>query len=313
MNDKSKANLRVVKKDDAEVVTVRQDVRYGMVPVGLIKPNPFQPRGIFKEEDLKMLAETIKIHGVNDEDVRVNDDEDGTFTLINGERRWRATQIAGLTHISAKIEKISRLELLERASLANLCVVPLNMVEQAYAFRNLMKERGWNQSELSRRTGKSQGTISNALKIFGLTKEIQALALCGKVAPGIALLLASFEENDQSILLSACKKEIELRGGRPLAPNELLRFIRKTAGELGIKSRAKKKKSRKELPHHSLLARSVVRLADKLKKEIKELAQIEHSDLSSMKDPPFLTVIGGLKELMSVVPEKIRTFEEILD
>lgn len=314
-----KHKLRVMDGNrEGEVIKVdfpRGDVRYEMVPVDLIKPNPFQPRVVFDEEKLRQMAETIKINGGVEDDIHLTDNKNGTFTIINGERRWRATKMAGLKFISAKISLISRERLLEKACLANFCVAEMTLVEQAFAFKALMEEHGWSQSELARRIGKSQGTISNALKIFNLDKDIQAGALYGKIAPGIALRLASFEENDQKILLSACKKEIDKRG-KPFAPNELLFFLRKTAENLGIKTRGKsegRKISRKTLPHHSLLARSVERLIEKLSKEIKELAEAKPFELREMKDPMLSGIIGLLENLEELIAKKLKTFEAIQD
>ncbi len=305
-----KTNLQVVGKGGSADVVLPSEHRYGRVPVHLIKPNPFQPRKIFDEEGLETLSETIAENGDVEEDVRLADNGDGTFTLINGERRLRATKKAGKSHISAKICKTSRSDLLVKACLANFCVEDMTLVEKAFAFRALMTENGWSQSELARKIGKGQGTISNALKIFNLHENIQSLALYNKIDPGIALRLASFEKEDQGLLMEFCREEIQKRK-KPFAPNEILIFIRKKADENEIVPRKNKKRSRVSLPHYDLIARSVGRSMDRFAEGLESLSELTPDSLLRMKEPDLSKIIVGLEDLEDLILKHRNKLEEI--
>jgi len=311
-------NLKVVSKTgiEPEVLPAQENVQYGLARIDRVKPNPYQPRAIFDEAELSKLADTIRANGCVDEDVvlakYIDGEFDNSFTIINGDRRIRASKMAGLTHVPAKIlVRVSRKELLERACRSDFCKVPLNIVEKAFAIRSMMTVNGWNQAEVARCIGKHPVTVSNALKIFNLTEDLQAMALSGKIPPDVALQLSRWEESAQTILLSACTKEIAERG-RPFSQQELLLFVRKEAERLGLE-RKKGKKVRKNLSHSILLARSVTRTVEKLKKDLKELSEIKPIELSSMKDPPLLDLIGTLEEVSQTVLEKIAVFNAITD
>lgn len=311
-----KPNLTVVdstkaKVDDGKtgnVILLPTENEYWNVHVDAISPNPCQPRKIFNQVELEMLAETIKANGKIEEDVRLIKKCDRNFIIINGERRWRATKMAGLTHVPAKICDISEDELLEQACLANFCVAEMSLVEQAFAFKALMNKKGWSQSELARRIGRSQGMISNALKIFNLSEEIQSAALYGKIAPVVALRLASYEIHDQSVLLNACKEEIQ-KNGKPFAPNELLLFFKKKALDFGIDMKKSKKQSRRHVPYQELLARSAMRAIDQLLKKLEALREIKLDELKEMKDPTLAMLLAKMEDAEDAIFESSNFFE----
>ena len=310
----SKSHLKVVKESETPF---RKNVRYEMVSVDNIKPNPFQPRVIFDEAELDRLAETIRANGEVDEDVVLAQHVDGRFidgayTLINGERRVRATKLAKITHVPAKIlESVSRRELLERACRSDFCKVPLNLIERAFAIKTMMEENGWKQGDVAKYIGKHVSMVSTTLRIFKLTEELQSLAVTGKIPPDVALELSRWEESAQKILLSACNEEI-LRNGKPFSQQGLLLFVRGKAEKLGFKKCQGGKKTRKNLSLCTLLTRSITRSAEKLSKEIVRLSE-DPTELKSMRDPTLMDLIGCLEGLRKIVSEKIEILEAIQD
>src|SRR5438552_9237663 len=138
------------------------------VPVGDIRPNPWQPRTHFDEHDLLELAQSIREHGVL-QPVLVSQQPDGAFQLITGERRWRAVQLAGLATVPAMVKEATPQASLEMALVENIQRRDLNPLEEAQAFRQLLDEHGLTQEQLGQRIGKSRVAITNTLRLLHLS------------------------------------------------------------------------------------------------------------------------------------------------
>lgn len=151
----------------------------------IISANPNQPRKNFDEQALKELADSIKRHGVI-MPIVVNDNGDGTYMVIAGERRFRACKMAGKSTIPVVIRKYSEREIKEISLIENLQREDLNPIEAATAMKQLMKDYKLTQDELAERIGKSRPAIANTLRLLNLCPEVIGLVSEGKLSAGHA-------------------------------------------------------------------------------------------------------------------------------
>ncbi len=149
------------------------------IPVGNIKPNPQQPRKQFDNDQLRELADSIREHGILQPLVVIESDKPGLYTLIAGERRLRASKLAGLKDVPAILRTASYQEQLEFALIENVQREDLNPIERALAFQNLLEEFSLTHEEIARRVGKSRVAITNSLRLLNLPQPIQDLILKG--------------------------------------------------------------------------------------------------------------------------------------
>jgi ParB family chromosome partitioning protein len=173
------------------------------IEIGKVFPNENQPRKVFKDATLKELAVSIKEKGVL-QPVIVSRVGDGTFRLIAGERRWRASSLAGLKKIPALVKDVSSQDAIEIALIENIQREELNPIETANAFQSLMKDFKLTQEALSDRVGKDRATVANYLRILKLPDEIKALINDGSLTIGHAKALLSLDERHKQI--AAAKK-----------------------------------------------------------------------------------------------------------
>ncbi|WP_435298903.1 ParB/RepB/Spo0J family partition protein [Timonella sp. A28] len=166
---------------------------FAELPVGLIKPNPKQPRTIFDEDELAELVDSIKEIGVL-QPVVVRAVADG-FELIMGERRWRATQEAGLSSIPAIIRETEDQDLLRDALLENLHRSALNPLEEAAAYRQLLDDFGCTHEELAMRIARSRPQISNTLRLLNLPPLVQRRVAAGVLSAGHARALLGLTDH----------------------------------------------------------------------------------------------------------------------
>ncbi|GBC99229.1 putative chromosome-partitioning protein ParB [bacterium HR17] len=170
-----------------------------MVPVHLIQPNPFQPRQEFRDDELEVLAASIKAHGVlQPVVVRL---KDGRYELIAGERRWRAAQRAGLTEIPTVVRQCSDEEMLALALIENLQREDLNPLEEAHAYRALIEQFGFTQEEVARRVGKSRAAVANTLRLLHLPEPIKNALREGVITEGHARALLGAP--DEGVMVEA--------------------------------------------------------------------------------------------------------------
>jgi len=160
-----------------------------------LRPNPYQPRKVFKDEALKELANSIKEHGVF-QPIIVKKSIKG-YEIIAGERRYRASKLAGLEKIPAIIRDFTDKQMMEIALLENLQRENLNIIEEALAYKAMIEKLGLTQDELSQRVGKSRSHITNILGILRLPKEIQGMIIEGKLTMGHARVISKLESTEQ--------------------------------------------------------------------------------------------------------------------
>jgi len=179
-----------------------------MVEVALedIYPNATQPRTYFDETALQELAQSIRNLGVI-QPITLRKDGD-KFEIISGERRYRASKIAGLTSIPAYIRLVNDQELLEMALVENIQREDLDAIEVALTYQRLLDEIGLTQENLSQRVGKERSTITNSIRLLRLSPDIQQAIRAGEISAGHGRAIISVEdENNQQELFNKIIKE----------------------------------------------------------------------------------------------------------
>jgi ParB family chromosome partitioning protein len=168
---------------------------YREIETGAITPNPRQPRQVFDEEALAELEHSIREFGLM-QPIVVREVESGQFELIMGERRWRASQRAGLDVIPAIVRETQDDALLRDALLENIHRVQLNPLEEASAYQQLLDEFGVTHDELADRIGRSRPVITNTIRLLRLPLPVQRRVAAGVLSAGHARALLALEEPD---------------------------------------------------------------------------------------------------------------------
>ena len=169
--------------------------RYQEIPVSAITPNPRQPRRTFDEDALEELAESIREVGLL-QPVVVREAGPGQYELVMGERRWRASQRAGLTQIGAIVKQTQDDDLLRDALIENLHRQQLDPLEEAAAYQQLLDDFGATHEELARKVGRSRPHISNTLRLLNLPPAVQKRVAAAVLSAGHARALLSVENPD---------------------------------------------------------------------------------------------------------------------
>lgn len=165
----------------------------GEVDVMLIKPNPDQPRREFNEESLRELADSIAQIGIV-QPITLRDTGDGFYTIIAGERRWRACQMAGLERVPAYIRTVDDENMMEMALVENIQRQDLTALEVALAYQHLIEQYGLTQEQLSEKVGKNRATVTNYLRLLKLPAPIQVALKERQIDMGHARALLSLDD-----------------------------------------------------------------------------------------------------------------------
>jgi ParB family chromosome partitioning protein len=164
------------------------------VPISSIEPNPHQPRSQMDEEKLSELADSIKEHGLIQP--LIVTESDGKYTLIAGERRWRAAQLAGKVEVPVIVKEATPQEMLELALIENIQRADLNALEEALAYQQLMEEFGMTQEMVAQRVGKGRSTVANLVRLLTLPTEVQQAVMDGRLSGAHARNLASLPTSE---------------------------------------------------------------------------------------------------------------------
>ena len=167
-----------------------------LLPIIDIEPNKDQPRKDFDEDKLAALAESIKEHGVISP-ILVTPGKGGTYKIVAGERRWRASKLAGLKESPCIIKELNAQELSELAMVENLQRDDLNPIEESEGYRYLMERFSLTQEEIAKKIGKSRSAIANALRLNNLCTEVKALLKDDKLSQGHARALLTLDADAQ--------------------------------------------------------------------------------------------------------------------
>jgi ParB family transcriptional regulator, chromosome partitioning protein len=198
------------------------------IDIDLVESNPFQPRSVFDQEALEELASSIREMGVI-QPITVRETEKGRYQLITGERRLKASRIAGLARIPAYVRTANDQGMLEMALVENIQREDLNAVDIAISYQRLVEECSLTQEDLSLRVGKKRATVSNYLRLLKLPAEIQVGIRDNKITMGHARALVTIDDPKDQLRLfyQVIEKELSVRKAEELARKLEQDLIRK--------------------------------------------------------------------------------------
>ncbi len=184
---------------------------YFMCPVGELYPNHAQPRKYFDESKLQELAQSIREKGVLQPIIAKKTDKG--YVIIAGERRWRASQIAGKKEVPVILKELSDHEILETALIENIQRQDLNPIEEAESYQKLILDLGVTQEEIAKRVGKDRTTIANSLRLLKLSKEVREKIVTGELSVGHARCLIALEDKNlqNQLLADIVTKQLSVR------------------------------------------------------------------------------------------------------
>ena len=187
-----------------------------------ITPNPNQPRKHFDQEALQELADSIKVHGVI-QPLVVNKLENGKYMIIAGERRWRASKLAGLDKVPVVIKNYSDKQVKEISIIENLQREDLNPIEAARAIKQLMEEYSLTQEVVAERIGKSRSNIANTLRLLSLYPDVVKMVEDGRLSSGHAKTLVTITDTTAQIKLArqACDGKMSVQKKKKAVRNYL--------------------------------------------------------------------------------------------
>lgn len=203
---------------DAALDAIPNDFVY--LPISKVEPRKEQPRNIFDEAGLSELAESIREHGVL-QPLTVRSIGSGYYQIIAGERRWRASRMAGLNEVPARVIDADDRKATELAMVENLQREDLNPVEEACGYKTLMAEYGMTQEEVARRVSKSRPVVANALRLLSLPPNLLKKLESGELSVGSARTLLSLtdEAQIQAAALKIAESNLTVRDAEKLVKN----------------------------------------------------------------------------------------------
>ncbi len=216
--------------DTSSVAVVERSESVREIKISDIVPNKNQPRKNFDKEALKTLSDSIREHGVITPIVVMKSGEN--YEIVAGERRWRASRMAGLKTVPAVVRTYSEIEVKEVALIENIQREDLNPIEEAMAYQSLMDEFGFTQEEISEKIGKSRSKVANSLRLLALEPEFQKFVISGEISEGHARCVLS--------LKGAVLREFLIN--RIIDDGLSVREAEKLAKDLSMEKRPKKEK-----------------------------------------------------------------------
>lgn len=242
-----------------------------------IEPNREQPRKQFDEEALSELSDSIAQHGVL-QPLLVRPMPDGGYQLVAGERRWRASRMAGLTEVPVVIRDLTDAQVAELALVENLQRENLNPLEEANGYKELSDKFGYTQEKISEIVGKSRPSIANALRLLNLPEDVQEMVSTGSLSMGHARAILSLPDDKMKTELA--KLVIQ----NDLSVRETERIARNMVKEAPKKSKAKKRNpyyDEAELALSEVLGRKI-KITKSSKKGALEIEFFDDADLKKL-------------------------------
>ena len=201
------------------------------VPLSDLEPSSFQPRHVFNQDAINDLVESIRTKGVLQPlIVRLKNGFTDKYEIVGGERRWRASQLAGLTEVPVLIKELSDKEVLEVALIENLQRQDLNALEEAEGYRRLMEEFSNTQEDLARAVGKSRSHVANTIRLLGLPKKVKGFLEEGRLTSGHARALLAAKD-PEALARIVVEKGLNVRQTEKLAqaaPKKKRATVKKT-------------------------------------------------------------------------------------
>ena len=197
--------IRALIQSDEEAVENKSVVEklsstVAMIPISEIHANPNQPRREFEDEPLQELVASIKVHGII-QPLTLREEDNGSFQIISGERRFRASQQAGLTEVPAYIRIANDQEVMEMALIENIQREDLNPLEVAFTYARLMKEFELTHEKLAERVGKKRSTVSNFMRLLDLPPSVQHALKQKEISAGHAKALHGLRTIDDQLFV----------------------------------------------------------------------------------------------------------------
>lgn len=189
--------------------TLEDDARAVSLPIEEVVPNREQPRRQFDEDALAELSASIAQHGVL-QPLLVRPMPDGTYQLVAGERRWRASRMAGLTEVPVVVREMTEQQAAELALIENLQREDLNPMEEALGYRTLMESYGMTQEQAAQVVNKSRPAVANALRLLHLPQPVADLVASGTLSAGHARTVLAFEGSEAQIAMAQAAVERDL-------------------------------------------------------------------------------------------------------
>lgn len=165
------------------------------IDINKIEPNEFQPRKKFDEDTINDLAESIKQHGMI-EPLIVTESKNGFYSIVAGERRWRAARLAGLKNIPVIVKEYTNQQIMEIALIENIQREDLNPIEEASAYQKLIEEYHLKQDEVAEKVSKSRVAITNSLRLLKLDERVKSMVIEEEIKSGHARALLGIEDKD---------------------------------------------------------------------------------------------------------------------
>lgn len=207
------------------------------IPIDRLAPNPHQPRTEFDDEEIEALASSIRSSGVL-QPLLVRPEEDGSFTVVAGERRLRAARQAGLETVPAICRDLPDSRLLELALVENLQRDDLGPIETANAFRSLIRDHGLTQAEVASRVGKPRSTVANFLRLLDLPTTVQDWLASGALTMGHGRALAALDDEAKQLRLA--RQAVD----RGLSVRELEARVQQALQPAGAEARPRRREPR---------------------------------------------------------------------
>jgi ParB family chromosome partitioning protein len=229
-----------------------------LVPISALQPGSGQPRQAFAEESLEELARSIEQQGIL-QPILVEKQAEGSYSIIAGERRFRAARLAGLTEVPVILKQLSEEEKLELALIENLQREDLKPLEEALAYRKLMTAFDLSQEEVARRVGRKRPTVANSLRLLNLPQPMQEALNQGRLTPGHARAILSLpgRQQQEELFARIVTRDISVREAERAA-------AKLRAPEEGVPAPQKAAKPRKTPLLETLEQRFIERLGTKV-------------------------------------------------
>jgi len=219
---------------DTSEVRTQGSSNLNEIPIAQIEPNPDQPRREFDEEAMQELADSIRTMGII-APITLRQVADNRYQIIAGERRWRASQIAGLTSIPAYIRTVEDENVMEMALVENIQREDLNAIEIALAYQHLAETTGMTQARISERVGKSRAAVTNYMRLLKLPAQVQMALKDKQIDMGHARALLSLESPSQQIKLF---KEVQKQGYSVRKVEEMVQMLKSGVDAQEVKKAA---------------------------------------------------------------------------
>ena len=208
-------------------IVIGEDVR--TLPVESIVPNPYQPRSHLDRQRLEELAASIRTHGIVQPLIVARQGDEGSHTLIAGERRWRAARLAGLDRVPVVVKDAVPQTMLELALVENVVRADLSVLEEAVAYRQLVDEFGLTQAQVAERVGRSRVSVTNTMRLLGAPERVQEALAANQITEGHArALLGLASAADQLTALDqVIERQLNVRQTEDLVRRWLAGTIRR--------------------------------------------------------------------------------------